>query len=59
MNNFLIRSMRLGTGVEPDAHIFVMGLLSVTKTIRLPPHWCPQVIAAAMMAKSSLKSMSK
>ena len=58
MNSFLISVMRTGEGVVPFAQICVMGLLSVTKTIRFPFHWCPQVNAAATMANSSLKSMS-
>ena len=41
-------------GDVPLSHIFVMGLLSVTKIMRLPFHWCPQVNAAATMAYNSL-----
>ena len=58
MKSFLTNDIRSGEGVDPFAQICVMGLLSVTKTMRFPFHCFPQVNAAATMANNSLKSMS-
>ena len=59
MKSFRTNDIKSGEGVEPLAQIWVIGLLSVTKTIRFPYHCLPQVNVAATIANSSLKSMSK
>ena len=58
MKSLRISSMRLWMGVAPDSQIFVIGLLSVIKTIRCPVHRWPHVMVAARMANNSLKLMS-
>ena len=50
----LIRDISVGDGEVPLDHTSVMGLLSVTNTMRFPSHVAPQVSAAARIAKSSL-----
>ena len=49
----LTSDMSSGEGDVPFAHTWVMGLLSVTKTIRFPDHAAPQVRVAAKMANNS------
>ena len=49
-----ISDMRGIEGEVPESHTWVMGLLSVMKTIRCPAQWWPHVKVAAVIANNSL-----